>query len=405
MTYIYYFLILLSLIGIALGRYPNLRMNRSTIAMVAAVFLVFTGGISLEEAYLSINLDTILLLFAMMIINVNLSIAGFFQIVASKVNNVAKSPKILLAYVIFWSGILSALFLNDTICVMFTPLILEITLRLKRNPLPYLMGLATAANVGSTATIIGNPQNMLIGIAGKISFVIFLINQLPVAVLGLVFIWLVIVLIYRSEFKEKTFSENVEYKPKIYKPLLVKSIITTFGMVVLFFSGLPVTLAALIGASALLITRRLKPQRVFIEIDWGLLVFFSGLFVITGAIETTGLGEYFFSVLKPISGESTFNLSVVSVVLSNLISNVPAVLLYLPIIKSFANPEKAYLVLAMATTLAGNVTLLGSVANLIVAETAKKRGINLSFTEYLKAGLPIAIITLAIGIIWFSIII
>jgi Na+/H+ antiporter NhaD/arsenite permease-like protein len=400
-----YFIIFLSLIGIAIGNYPNLRMNRSTIAMVAAVFLVFTGGITLEQAYLAINMDTILLLLAMMIINVNLSIAGFFQIVASKVNKVAKSPKILLALVIISSGILSALFLNDTICVMFTPLILEITLKLKRNPIPYLMGLATAANVGSTATIIGNPQNMLIGIAGKISFVKFLLYQLPVALIGLFFIWLIILLVYKSEFNGKTFDQTVEFNAKIYRPLLIKSTITTIGMIVLFFSGVSVTLASLMGASALLITRRLKPQRVFQEIDWSLLVFFSGLFVITGAIETTGLGKFFFSVLKPISGESTINLSFVSVLLSNLISNVPAVLLYLPVIKTFANPEKGYLVLAMATTLAGNVTLLGSVANLIVAETAKKRGINLSFVEYLKAGLPIAIITLAIGIIWFGVII
>lgn len=402
MTYINFIVILLSLIGIALGHYPRLRMNRSTIAMVGAVFLVFGGAMSLNQAYSAINMDTILLLLAMMIINANLSIAGFFQIVAARVSKIAKTPKMLLAHVIIWSGVLSALFLNDTICVMFTPLVLEIAIKLKRNPLPYLMGLATAANVGSTATIIGNPQNMLIGIAGNIGFVKFLLYQLPVASVGLLFIWFIIIVVYKDEFKEIKFNEKIDFEPKIYKPLLVKSTITTFGMVVLFFSGIPVTLAALIGASALLITRRLKPQRVFREIDWSLLVFFSGLFVITGGIETTGLGKYFFSVLKPISGESTLNLSIVSVLLSNLISNVPAVLLYLPVIKTFANPEKAYLVLAMATTLAGNVTLLGSVANLIVAETAKKRGINISFTEYLKAGLPIAIVTLFIGIIWFS---
>ena len=303
MIYINYIVILLSLIGIALGHYPKLRMNRSTIAMVGAVFLVFGGAMSLNQAYLAINMDTILLLLAMMIINANLSIAGFFQIVAAKVSKIAKSPKILLALVIIWSGLLSALFLNDTICVMFTPLVLEIALKLKRNPLPYLMGLATAANVGSTATIIGNPQNMLIGIAGNIGFVKFLLYQLPVAGIGLFFIWLIIIVIYKDDFKEIKFNEKINFEPKIYKPLLVKSTITTFGMVVLFFSGIPVTLAALIGASALLITRRLKPQRVFREIDWSLLVFFSGLFVITGGIETTGLGKYFFSVLKPISGE------------------------------------------------------------------------------------------------------
>ncbi len=405
MNFLYYSLIVISLIGIALGKYPNLKMNRATIAMVGAVFLVFVGAISLNDAYLAINMDTILLLLAMMIINANLSVSGFFNVVAFKISTIAKSPKLLLAYIVFFSGILSAIFLNDTICVMFTPLVLEITLKLKRNPIPYLMGLATAANVGSTATIIGNPQNMLIGIAGNIPFVRFLIYHSPVALVGLFFIWLIIINVYKSEFKDKKINDNVILEPIIYKPLFIKSSITTIAMVILFLIGVHVSLAALMGASALLITRRLKPERVFREIDWGLLVFFNGLFVITGAIEKTGLGVHIFSFLKPLTGENVFNLSVVSVVLSNLISNVPAVLLFIPVIKTFANPEKWYFVLAMATTLAGNVTLLGSVANLIVAETAKKRGVNLTFVEYLKAGTPIAIITLAFGIIWFSIII
>ncbi len=404
MNWVYLIIIIIILLGIAIGHYPILKMNRATIALVGAVVLICIGAIPLKQAYLSIDLDTIVLLFSMMVINVNLSLAGFFQIVAVKVGNWAKTPKQLLALIVFFAGFLAALFLNDTICIMFTPLILEITITLKRNPIPYLMGLATASNIGSSATIIGNPQNMLIGIASKISFYEFIYMQLPVAAVGLFFVWVIIVLIYKSEFKKQVFSEKINTIPTVFKPLLVKSIIITTVMIVLFFAGVPIPLAALIGASSLLTTRRLKPHRVFREIDWSLLVFFSGLFIVTGAIGYTGLSHVFFNILKPFSEESAASLTLVSVVLSNLISNFPAVLLYLPIIPSFYDPHKAWLVLAMSSTLAGNVTLLGSVANLIVAEAAKKRGVNLSFTEYLKAGLPIAVFSLLWGILWFSVI-
>ncbi|MFH0734194.1 MAG: anion transporter [bacterium] len=403
MSWIYLIITFIILSGIAIGHYPLLKMNRATIALVGAVLLISIGAIPLKQAYFSIDFDTIVLLFSMMVINVNLSLAGFFQIVAVKVGYWAKTPKQLLALIVLFSGLLSALFLNDTICIMFTPLILEIAIALKRNPIPYLMGLATAANIGSSATIIGNPQNMLIGIASKISFLEFMYMQLPVALVGLFFVWIVIVLIYKNEFKKQNFTEKPDIKIRIYKPLLIKSIITTIIMIILFFAGVSIPLAALIGASSLLTTRRLKPHRVFREIDWSLLVFFSGLFIITGAINYIGLGDVFFNLLKPLSGENVASLSLISVVLSNLISNVPAVLLYLPIIPSFIDPHKAWLVLAMSSTLAGNVTLLGSVANLIVAEAAKKRGVNLSFVEYLKAGLPIAVFSLLWGIVWFSI--
>jgi Na+/H+ antiporter NhaD/arsenite permease-like protein len=396
--------IIWTLVGVAIGRLPGLRMNRATIALVGATLLVGLGAIRLAEAFKAIDLNTITLLFAMMVINTNFRLAGFFRLVGGWVIRWARSPRTLLGLIILASGLLSALFLNDTIVLMFTPLALEITIALKRNPIPYLIGLVTAANIGSVATITGNPQNMLIGLSSKIPFVTFTAYLAPIALVGLLVAWSVLILIYPNEFSNNPFTEQASFPARRYRPLLLKSLIATGLMLIAFIIGVPIPLAALGAAALLLTTRRLKPTRVFIELDWTLLVFFSGLFVVTGAIETTGFTEQLFALAEPIAKSGLVAFTMVSVVLSNLVSNVPAVLLFRPLIPQFADPQRTWLALAMATTLAGNLTLLGSVANLIVAETAKVRGVHLSFMEYLKAGLPITLISLAVGVIWLSIV-
>jgi len=394
-------IIFLTLAGVAIGRYPVLRMNRTTIVLVGSTILIIAGAIPLEKAYQAIDMNTIVLLFSMMVLNINLRLAGFFGLVVNRVVRFAKNTRQLLFLIIMSAGILSALFLNDTIVIMFTPLVLEIVFALKRNPIPYLMGLATAANVGSTATIIGNPQNMLIGMSSQISFVTFAWYLTPVALAGLLVVYFVIIVVYRKEFNNQELTNKFDVHPRIFKPLLYKSMVSLSLMLLAFLAGASIPLAALGAASLLLITRRIKPQRVFVELDWALLVFFSGLFIVTHAIETSGLGVYLFAKAQSLISQGLASLAVISAMLSNIISNVPAVLLFRPLIASLADPKIAWLTLAMATTFAGNLTLLGSVANLIVAESAKSKGIYLSFVEYLKAGLPITIITIAIGILWF----
>ncbi len=396
-------IVTVTLIGVAIGRYPWLKMNRATIALVGAAALLVTGVMTLEQAYAALDLNTLTLLFAIMILNVNLRLAGFFHLITTRVIvRWARSPRQLLALIIFAAGILSALFLNDTIVLMFTPLVVEITQGLKRNPLPYLAGLATAANIGSAATITGNPQNMLIGIASGLSFLRFFTFLAPIAFVGMALAWGVIVLVYRDEFKPQPLAEYDGLPKRTYRPLLRKSFLATNAMLLAFLVGVPIPLAALAAAAFLLVTRRLKPERIFLEIDWSLLVFFSGLFILTGALEVTGLSEMLFAVAQPIAERGILALTGISVVLSNLISNVPAVLLFRPFIPSFPHPEQAWLTLAMATTLAGNLTLLGSVANLIVAESARARGVHLTFTEYLKTGTLITILTLIWGVLWLS---
>ena len=394
-------IIVMTLIGVAIGRWPWLRMNRATIALTGATALIAIGAISLEDAYASLDLDTLTLLFAMMIINYNLRRAGFFQIVANRVIHHAHTPRQLMAYIIVASGVLSAIFLNDTIVIVFTPLVIDLCLALNQRPIPYLIALVTAANIGSVATIIGNPQNMLIGVASGISFNAFTAYLAPVALAGLLVIWVVVTLVFRHDFRGKLVKEplvRVHTEP----PLLRKSLIATAIMLIGFVAGFPIPLAALVGAAILLISRRLEPEAVFREIDLSLLVLCGGLFIVTGAIESVGLTEGIFGVAQPLAEQGVAALSVVAAVLSNLVSNVPAVLLFRPYIPEFPNPTQAWLTLAMSTTMAGNLTLLGSVANLIVAEIAFRRDVNLSFTEYLRAGPLITAISLTLGIVWLT---
>lgn len=402
LTILAHFVIPLTLVGVAVGRYPWLRMNRATIALVGATLLIVVGAISLEEAYAALDLDTLTLLFAMMVINVNLRLAGFFQLVGRRLARWARTPRQLLAWIIVASGVLSAIFLNDTIVLMFTPLVLEITAALRRNPIPYLVGLVSAANIGSTATITGNPQNMIIGIASGISYLQFAAALTPIALLGLGTIWLVLVLFYPAEFSSGHFDRVEVPNPRIFRPLLTKSLIVTGGLLVAFILGVPIAEAAFVAATILLFTRRVHPEKVMNEVDWNLLVFFAALFILTGVIELNHLTDGIFAALAPFLQKGAAGLSLITVIMSNLVSNVPAVLLLRPAVAHLADPTAGWLTLAAASTLAGNLTLLGSVANLIVAESAAKRGIKLTFWEYTRAGIIITLLSLVIGIGWIQ---
>jgi Na+/H+ antiporter NhaD/arsenite permease-like protein len=243
---------------------------------------------------------------------------------------------------------------------------------------------------------------MLVGISSGIDFLSFTRALGPVALLGLGVIWIVIVGVYRAEFRGESFAATYRFEPAIIKLRLRKSLFATFVMLVALVAGAPVPLAAVSAAALLLITRRTNPAEVFQEIDWALLVFFASLFVVTGAITSSGLGAHLFSILRPYADSGPAALTGVSLILSNLVSNVPAVMLFRPVVPTLLDPERAWLTLAMATTLAGNLTLLGSVANLIVAEIARERGVHLSFVEYLKAGTLIAVLTLLLGVAWLA---
>jgi Na+/H+ antiporter NhaD/arsenite permease-like protein len=392
--------IILSLFGIAIGSFPKFRMNRATIALVGASILIVMNEMNLSQAVSFIDVDTIILIFSMMIININLRLAGFFNIIVNKVITYAKTPRQLLVILTFSSGILSSLFLNDTIVIMFTPIVIEIVLHLRRNPIPYLIALATSANIGGAATIVGNPQNMIIGVQSGISFSRFMLYLFPISLLCLLLIVIVISLIYRNEFNKSVFDNTIQKSPRVYKPLLIKSSIVLTLMLVAFLFDFPVALTSLAASSVLLITRRIKPERVFHEIDFSILIFFSCLFIISHQTNHLLSKSINISEIEILTSNRIIDLSIISLLLSNLISNVPAVLMLSPIVKSFAEPEKLWLTLALSSTFAGNLTLLGSVANLIVVETAKRMGVKIKFVEYLKSGVIITLLSLILGVLW-----
>lgn len=261
-------IVALTFLGIAIGRYPIIKSNRTTIALMGVALLLATSQVRFGDLPGYVDFDTIILLFSMMILNANLKLGGFFGVAARGIIRMARSPRAFLAVEILGAGILSALFLNDTICLMFTPFLIGITDSLKRNPLPYLIALATASNVGSAATLTGNPQNMIIGVASGISYLDFLLSLAPVALLGMAVIWLVLVLLYPREFNRGgKLSEYVDETQAVNKPLLVKTLLVTAALLAAFLLGAPVALAAFLSASFLLITRRHQPAAVFTKFD------------------------------------------------------------------------------------------------------------------------------------------
>ncbi|MEH1842998.1 MAG: anion transporter [Nostoc sp.] len=383
----------LTYLGLAFGYIPGLRMNRATIALVGSAFLIALGVLNLQEAWQAIDANTIVFLLSMMVVNANLSYAGFFRRSLSVILSITRSPLGLLIALTFGSGILSAFFLNDTIALIFTPLTLSLTQALGLNPIPYLLAIAGATNIGSVATLSGNPQNILIGSFSGISYLDFLRVLTPVALVGLVIQVILLWLFYPDVRSDKPCQQVTVSNQRIFKPLLKKTLVITISLLIAFTIGLPLAESALVAASLLLITRRVKPQRILQKVDWNLLVMFSGLFILTRVTQKLNLLEPFTHAIN-----SAASFLGVTVILSNLISNVPAVLLLHPLVSS--RDTKYWLLLAAGSTLAGNLTLFGSVANLIVVEAATNLGYKLTFWEHLRFGAPLTMCTLVLVYLW-----
>ncbi|MBZ5576910.1 MAG: anion transporter [Acidobacteriia bacterium] len=382
---------------LAVGRLPGFRVDRTGAAIIGASLMLAANVLTVAEAYAAINYDTIMLLFGMMIVVANLRLSGFFTLVSAWVVERARRPLLLLSGIVLVSGVLSAFFVNDTMCLVLTPLVLEITERLRRNPIPYLLAVAMASNVGSVATITGNPQNMMIGSFSGIPYAAFAARLAPVAAAGLVLTVVTIALVYRAEFRDEGFLAIDRRPVRVHRALLWKSLGVSVAMMVFFFAGWPVPKVAVIAGALLLITRRLKPERVYREIDWSLLVLFIGLFIVIAAIEKTSLATDLFAAASRYHLERTAPMSIFTALLSNLVSNVPAVLVFKGFISHVPDATHTWLTLAMSSTLAGNLTVLGSVANLIVVQKAR-HAVKISFGEYAKAGVPLTVFTLAVGI-------
>ena len=281
------------------------------------------------------------------------------------------------------------------------PFVLGITRRMRLQPLPYLLAVATASNTGSVATITGNPQNMLIGSFSGIRYYDFLFHLGPVAIIGLFIDWAVLHWVHMRTIKLQPETGERIPLPALDLSHLAKPVIVVVAVVVGFFFGVPPAMMAALGAAALLITRTLEPRKLYQEVDWGLLVFFIGLFLIVGGAENAGIVGRLLEVAEHWNLQRLGTFTVVVALLGNIVSNVPAVMLLKSLIPGFGNPHTAWLALAMASTLAGNLTITGSVANLIVVESAKAE-MEIGFWDYFRVGLPITLATLLVGWGWLA---
>ena len=389
---------LLTYLVLALGRLPGFRVDRTGAAIIGATLMIASNSLSIPQAYAAIDYHTVILLFGMMIVVANLRLSGFFTVVSAWVVEHARRPIVLLAAIVFVSGFFSAFFVNDTMCLVFTPLVLEITGRLRRNPIPYLLAVAMAANIGSVATITGNPQNMMIASFSGIGYRTFAAALAPVAAAGLVVLIVLLSVIYRREFRQEPAMAVAHHATEVDRVLLWKSLLISAAMIAFFFAGWPAATVALVAGALLLITRRVGPDTVYREIDWQLLVLFIGLFIVIAGLERTAFSADLLAAAARFRLERPAVLTAAAAILSNIVSNVPAVLVFKPVMAHLPDPRHAWLVLAMSSTLAGNLTVLGSVANLIVVERAR-REVKISFWEYAKAGVPVAVVTLAIGVV------
>jgi Na+/H+ antiporter NhaD/arsenite permease-like protein len=389
-----------SYLGLALGRIPGLSIDRAGIALVGAGLMVASGAMPLEAAYQAVDLDTITLLLGMMTVVASLRLSGFFALANDWVMARARGPLILLAAVVATSGVFSAFLVNDAICLIMAPLVLKVTLALGRKPVPYLLAVAMASNVGSTATITGNPQNIMIGSFSHIAYARFAVALAPVAVAGLVVTIALIALLHRDEFAASGGLQAPRPEVRVNRVLMLRALLATTVMIALFFAGLAPAKAAIIIAGLLLLTRRVKSRRIYAEIDWSLLLMFAGLFIIVAGAERSLLSPERIAAIGRLHLDETPVLVAVTAVLSNLVSNVPAVLLMRPFVARLADHDTAWLTIAMASTLAGNFTILGSIANLIVVQRAAGAGVEIGFWGYFRVGAPLTIITLAIGTLW-----
>jgi Na+/H+ antiporter NhaD/arsenite permease-like protein len=382
-------------------------LDRPAGAVVGAVAMVLVGGLPMDAALRAIDLEVVILLFGILLIAAYLAEARFFRLTTYFVLTRARSARSLLFGLTFVVGALSALLLNDTVCVLLTPLVVAVVVEARLPPLPYLLALASAANVGGVVSFSGNPQNMIVGAAahGTIGFAQYFLVTLPVGAACLAANALVITLLFRRELPAGPLAERSPPRPAIDRVLAAKSLAALALFAVLAVAGFSLAGAAMTAAAGLMIVARTPPKQAFAFVDWQLLVFFAGLFVVVAGVAHAGVLAYLFDAVAPAIGRAdlTGDLAFVALVVlaSNIVSNVPLVLVAVAWVPDMPDPTWRFILLAVASTLAGNLTLFGSVANIIVMEGAGPRG-EIGFWRFLRFGAVITTLDLAIALALLS---
>lgn len=396
-------------LGMFLGGLPKLQLNRPGVALLGAIAVIGMGAVTVEEAARSVDLPTVLLLFSFMVVSAQMRLGGFYTAVTRWVGGRPMAPAALLAALIAVAAVLSAVFSNDVVCLAMTPVVARLCLQRGLAPVPFLVALACAANIGSAATLIGNPQNMLIGSVLKLSFADHLRGAaLPVAVsLGVLWAWLVWgpggrLRMAPGAVHTRAVAQGAEADPAFDPVQTAKGLLVAGAVLMAFLTtDWPHEVVALVAAGVLLLSRRFHSSHVMGFVDWELLVLFMGLFVVNHAFEQTGLAAQAVTALaaQGLHLADTGPLFAAGLLLSNVVSNVPAVMLLLPHLGG-ADPAVAGLTLALVTTLAGNLLLVGSIANLIVVDLAAQQGVQIDWRAHARLGVPITLLTLGVVAAW-----
>jgi len=395
--------------GVAVGRIPGLRLDRTGIAVLGAIAMVSGGFVTLAQAVSAIDFPTILLLYALMIISAQLRLGGFYTWVALRIASLLRRPRLFLLVAMLTCALLSAVLANDIVCLAFTP-VLIFTLSTAGYPaLPFLLGLAVASNIGSAATLIGNPQNMLIGQVGRLDFGAFLLWSTFPVVFSLLAGYLLICWRYRGQFRPLMGpGPGAKHMAHEWPPVnlwqSVKGLLAVLVLIGLFFTSMPRELSAMAVAGLLLCSRRLASRQILKLVDWQLLTLFCSLFVVIEGVTEAGGPAMMMDFLtrQGVHLADLLTLTGVSVLLSNLVSNVPATMLLV----KFLDPNRLaeWYTLAMSSTFAGNLLLVGSIANLIVVEQAEAMGLRVGFVEHARTGVPVTLVSLLILLLWIGLV-
>ena len=388
-------------LGMALGRWPGLKVDRTGIALLGAMLLYGSGAVGGAAVLAAIDFPTLIVLFGLMILSAQFAACGFYDWCSARIATTAASPATLLAVTVAAAGILAAVLANDVVVFAMTPMLCAGLMRRGLDPRPFVIALAGGANAGSAATIIGNPQNILIGEVGELDFWRFLLACAPPALAGLASVHLVVWWRWRKRFTAEGDQRSAGLaSPELDRPGLAKAIFATLLLLIMFATPLPHVTGVLLVAGFLLISRRLATRTMLGLVDWHLLVLFGGLFVVTHALATTGLPDRAIAWLAA-SGLELDRLALLAPLTlfgANSIGNVPLVVLLLAVAPDLG--EGAFYALAVLSTLAGNLLVVGSLANIIAVERARDAGVVLSFAEHARCGVPMTLLSFVFGLAW-----
>jgi Na+/H+ antiporter NhaD/arsenite permease-like protein len=385
-------------LGMILGEIPGLALERTGVALLGAIVLLTAGRVTPGEAWAAVDVPTIGLLFGLMVVSAQFRLGGFYSKVTRRIAAADAAPAVLLAALIAISGALSALLANDVVCLAVAPVLIEGCDRRGLNPLPFLLALACASNAGSAATLIGNPQNMLIGQKLDLPFGGYMLDAGVPAALSLLAVWALIRWQFDGNWHRQPTGIEAHNPPFNLWQTAKGFLVLTALVAAFLWSDIPREVTALSAAGLLLMSRRMASRDVLALVDWQLLVLFIGLFVVNHGLAASGALEQIFGAVRAAGVDLSHPawLFGVTAALSNLVSNVPAVMLLLPA----ATHPLAGPVLALASTLAGNLFIVGSIANIIVVDQAARLGVTITWRDHARVGVPVTVATLLIAALW-----